>query len=46
MDRESAVQLVEALNEFAQVFWETKGVATKRAKAPYNPPLELVYPNL
>lgn len=46
MDRETAVQLVEAVNEFAQIFWETKGVTTKRAKAPYNPPLELVYPNL
>lgn len=46
MDRESALQLVEAVNEFAQIFWETKGVATKRAKAPYNPQLELVYPNL
>ncbi len=46
MDRESAVQLVEALNEFASIFWETKGIATKRAKAPYNPALELVYPNL
>ena len=45
-DRESAVQLVDALNQFAQVFWETKGVATKRAKAPYAPALELVYPNL
>lgn len=46
MDRETAVQLVEALNEFAAIFWETKGIATKRAKAPYNPALELVYPNL
>ena len=46
MDRESALQLVEALNEFAAIFWETKGIATKRAKAPYNPALELVYPNL
>ena len=46
MDRETAVQLVEALNEFAQIFWETKGVGTKRAKAPYNPQLELVYPAL
>lgn len=45
-DRESAVQLVEALNEFAQIFWETKNVPTKRAKAPYAPGLELVYPNL
>jgi len=46
VDRESAVQLVEAVNDFAQIFWETKGVATKRAKAPYAPALELVYPAL
>ena len=45
-DRETAVQLVEAVNQFAQIFWETKNVATKRAKAPYAPALELVYPNL
>ena len=45
-DRESAVQLVEAVNQFAEIFWDTKGVMTKRAKAPYNPALELVYPNL
>ncbi len=46
MDREAAVKLVEKVNEFAQIFWETKGIATKRAKAPYAPALELVYPNL
>ena len=46
VDRDAAVQFVEALNEFAQIFWETKGVATKRAKAPYAPALELVYPAL
>jgi nickel superoxide dismutase len=46
VDRETAVKLVEKLNEFAQIFWETKGVATKRAKAPYAPALELVYPAL
>jgi nickel superoxide dismutase len=45
-DRDTAVQLVEAINQFAQIFWETKGVKTKRAKAPYNPPLEMVYPDL
>jgi nickel superoxide dismutase len=45
-DREQATQLVEAVNEFAQIFWETKGIATKRAKAPYAPALELVYPVL
>ncbi len=45
-DRETAVQFVEAINEFAQIFWEAKGIATKRAKAPYAPALELVYPAL
>ncbi|UCC86112.1 MAG: superoxide dismutase, Ni [Anaerolineales bacterium] len=45
-DREAAVQFVEAINEFAEIFWETKGVATKRAKAPYAPALEVVYPDL
>jgi nickel superoxide dismutase len=45
-DRDNATQLVEAINEFAQMFWETKGIATKRAKAPYAPALELVYPAL
>lgn len=45
-DREQAVQLVEAINEFALIFWDTKGIATKRARAPYAPNLELVYPVL
>jgi len=45
-DRETAVQLVDAVNQFAEIFWQTKGVPTKRAKAPYAPALELVYPNL
>jgi nickel superoxide dismutase len=45
-DREAAVEFVEDINKFAEIFWATKGVATKRAKAPYAPNLELVYPNL
>ena len=45
-DREAGVQFVEAINQFAEIFWETKGVATKRANAPYAPALELVYPAL
>ncbi len=46
VDRNSALQLVDAVNQFAQIFWETKNIATKKAKAPYAPGLELVYPNL
>ncbi len=45
-DRDAGVQFVEAINEFAQIFWDTKGIATKRANAPYAPALEMVYPNL
>lgn len=45
-DRAAAVEFVEAINKFAEAFWATKGVATKRAKAPYAPALEMVYPDL
>lgn len=46
VSREAGVKLVEAINSFAQVFWDIKGVATKKAKAPYAPNLELLYPVL
>ena len=46
VDREVAVEFVEAINQFAEMFWATKSVKTKRAKAPYAPALELVYPDL
>lgn len=45
-DRENGVAFVEAINQFAEVFWAIKGVATKKAKAPYAPALEVVYPDL
>ena len=45
-DRETAVQFVEAINQFAQVFWDAKKIKTKVAKAPYAPALEMVYPDL
>ena len=45
-DRANGVALVEAINQFAEIFWAVKGVATKKAKAPYAPGLEMVYPDL
>jgi nickel superoxide dismutase len=45
-DRENGVAFVEAINQFAEIFWAIKGVATKKAKAPYAPALETVYPDL
>jgi nickel superoxide dismutase len=45
-DRQAALDLVEAINKFAEIFWATKNMTTRRTKSPYNPPLELVYPVL
>ncbi|MGB7872832.1 MAG: superoxide dismutase, Ni [Anaerolineales bacterium] len=45
-DREAGLAFVDAINEFAETFWQTKDVKTKRAKAPYAPALEMVYPDL
>lgn len=46
ISREAAVKLVDLVNEFAEIFWATKSVKTKRAVAPYPPALEVVYPDL
>lgn len=46
VERQHALDLLEKVNEFADIFWQTKGVATYRAKAPYPPALEMVYPDL
>jgi nickel superoxide dismutase len=45
-DREQGLKFVEAINQFAEIFWDTKSVKTKKAKAPYAPGLEMVYPDL
>jgi nickel superoxide dismutase len=45
-NREDGVAFVDAINQFAEIFWAVKGVATKKAKAPYAPALEMVYPVL
>lgn len=44
--RENAMQLLTLVNRFAEIFWETKGVPTKKVKAPYKPSEEVVYPVL
>jgi nickel superoxide dismutase len=45
-DREAGLEFVAAINEFAEAFWGTKDVKIKKAKAPYAPALEMVYPDL
>lgn len=43
---EAAQKLVDLVNEFAETFWDSKGVETYRAICPYEPKVETVYPKL
>ena len=45
-NRKTATELLKAVNRFAEIFWKTKGVETKRVKSPYEPSEEIVYPLL
>jgi nickel superoxide dismutase len=44
--RETALELLGAVNRFAEIFWAIKGIPTKKVKAPYKPEEEVVYPIL
>ncbi|BFT29073.1 superoxide dismutase, Ni [Alteromonas sp. D210916BOD_24] len=46
VSREKAMELLTLVNEFAERFWATKDVATKKATCPYPPAEEVVYPAL
>jgi nickel superoxide dismutase len=46
VSRDTAMELLAAVNRFAEIFWESKSVATKKVKAPYKPGEEIVYPVL
>ncbi len=46
LDRQSGEKLVELCNEFSEIFWDMKGVKTKRVTTPYAPNVEVVYPDL
>lgn len=46
VDRESGVALLEATNEFAEIFWQIKGKETKRVPAPFPVTDEMVVPLL
>ncbi|RXJ74784.1 superoxide dismutase, Ni [Veronia nyctiphanis] len=46
LDRDVGVELLEKVNRFAQIFWESKSVATYTADCPYPPALPVTYPDL
>jgi nickel superoxide dismutase len=46
VNRETALALLEAVNEFAEIFWQIKDLKTKRVKAPQSVSEEIVIPVL
>ncbi|MEI6859626.1 MAG: superoxide dismutase, Ni [Shewanella sp.] len=46
IDRDATLLLLEKVNRFAEIFWETKGVKTYQATCPYPPAETLIYPQL
>lgn len=45
-DRDTAMSLLKAVNDFADIYWQTKGIKVKKASSPYAIKEELVYPAL
>lgn len=46
VDRDKTLQLIDKVNQFAEIFWATKNVDVKKAVCPYPPEIEMVYPDL
>lgn len=46
IDREATIKLLELVNEFADIFWQTKQVSTYTVTCPYPPSVPVVYPDL
>lgn len=46
IDKDATVALLDKVNQFAEIFWQTKGVATYTATCPYPPAQTVVYPDL
>ena len=46
VDMESAESLLEHVNRFSEIFWETKGIKTWRVMSPYQPERIMVQPDL
>ncbi|MEM7080069.1 MAG: superoxide dismutase, Ni [Pseudomonadota bacterium] len=44
LDPADGRKLVELINQFAEVFWRSKGVATETVTVPYEPKLDVVRP--
>ena len=46
VNKEAALKLLDKVNRFAKIFWDAKGIETKRSVCMYAPSQEVVYPVL
>ncbi|MBL80010.1 MAG: superoxide dismutase, Ni [Nitrosomonadaceae bacterium] len=46
INRDNGVELLEKVNKFTEIFWETKNIKTEKCYAPYPPELVIVCPVL
>lgn len=46
IDRAATVELLGKVNRFAEIFWQSKNVATYTAVCPYPPAEKIIYPDL
>jgi len=46
IDKAATLDLLDKVNQFADIFWKTKGVDTYVATCPYPPAQQVVYPDL
>ena len=46
IDKEVTLDLLNKVNNFADIFWKSKDVKTYKSTCPYPPSQELVYPDL
>ena len=46
VDKSATLDLLEKVNRFSEIFWDSKNVKTFKAVSPYPPEQELVYPDL
>ncbi|MEZ9526117.1 superoxide dismutase, Ni [Enterovibrio norvegicus] len=46
IDRDAALALLDKVNRFADIFWQSKAVPTYVATCPYPPALPVIYPDL
>ena len=44
--RDGTLVLLDKVNKFSEIFWQSKGIPVYRAKSPYPPTEVLVYPDL